>query len=293
MSQRIRFSVEVFVDDQDLGSRDSSYPNEVSTLKEENRRLRAEAAAEIKQLQNKVLIAEEKSKAFLDQYSNIVAPLEIKKEFWRRELEDPPVSKVSPPYMFDLPLSSNVSTNYNNQTYHLDTSKYRDNYFERPSLEPPRYSTNLYGSQPIKRYIDREPSPIYAPVYEPPSQPVNYQSYVNRSFQEHDRPQRLASPTPNIRSYLDTEVNKSRDTSRGYLSRHRHAGTLRNSAISVGDDYLGKLSSVYPSSTNQLNASFDRGSLRRKAVAEASSTKTRPGESFLNEFRQKMQAINL
>lgn len=259
----------------------------MSSLREENRKLRAETSAEIKLLQNKVLIAEEKSKAFLDQYSSTVAPLEAKKEIWKRELDEPSTYKPSVPYLFERPLSSTINTDRLSQPFHYDSSVYREPLPRASFIEQPLLTANIYESVPMKRYVDRDPSPAYRSTYEPQTYTS---SYIGRSFLSSEKPLRPTSPAPSIRSYLDAEVSKSRDLGRTYLPKTR-TGAL-HSTVSVGDDYLGRLSAVYPPPTSQLNSSFDRGSLRRQAVAEASRS-SRPGESFLNEFRQKMQAINL
>lgn len=268
--------------------------SELSSLKDENRKLRAEYAAEIKLLQNKVLIAEEKAKTLLDQYSSTVAPLEVKKELWKQDLELSTPFRLTPPYIFDRPLSSNHSGDYQSHPYQLDNSKYRDNFYKTSAWEQPSYSANLYEADPPKKYLDREPSPIYRPTYNSIISPNYNQSYLNRSYQEPERTVRYISPNPSIRSYIDTEVTRSRESHHDYLPKTKFTGNLmRHSNISVGDDYLGRVSTVYPTRESQINSSFDRGSLRRKAVADSSATRTRPGESFLSEFKQKMQTIQL
>jgi hypothetical protein len=270
---------------QDLSNKDLHNTSEVSSLRDENRKLRADSVAEIKLLQNKVLIAEEKSKVLLDQYTTTVAPLEVKKEFWKRELDEPSTYKSGAPYIFDLPLSAPLTSDYHSQPYNYDRSFYREPLPRSSYMEQPSMTTNLYESAPLKRYLDREPSPIYRPAHE---SPLYSQSFIGRSFVSSEKPLRPTSPLPNIRTYLAAEVSRSRDSGM-YLPRGR-AGT--GAPASVGDDYLGRLSGVYPG-TVATQTSVDRGSVRRLAVADAGSHRQRPGESFLSEFRHKMQAINL
>lgn len=281
--------------------------SDVSAVQEENRRLKSELAVEKKLLENRVLIAEEKAKALLDQYSSTVAPNQIRNNLLREALDDPLPSRLAAPYCFDKPLASSYSSSYNCEPYKYDSNKYLDSYQQETRYGEQKYisaNIDLYRhEEPTRMRISQDLGPIYrssaTPVYETREMP-SYQ--LDRSYVHSDYGvPRESFPAYNSVSYihrpvLENDLDRSRPTTRIYEAenkpRARVSNKMKHSAFSSGEDYLSRVSQVYPTRENSLNTSSDRASLRRKAVKESSPYRSRPGETFLSQFKQKLQTIN-
>lgn len=292
----------------DMNNKELMNASDISNVQDENRRLKSELAAEKKILENRVLIAEEKAKALLDQYSSTVAPTEIKSALLRASFDDILPTRTAAPFIFDKPLTSTYSGDYNREPFRYDYARTRDvqNYDTR--WEEPKYissNVNLYRQEePVRVISSREVSPIYrpsaTPVYEVRERPTYY---LDRSYAQSDYgvPKEsfpaYSSLTHIQRPVLESELHRSRPTTKVYHEQARPRSRVHHrmgqSSISSGEDYLSRVSQVYATKENSLNTSADRASFRRKAVAESSPYRSRPGETFLSEFRHKLQSINL